>query len=131
LNHAYFLANRSAKELKLTVSSNVCTPLCLINPDDYKNIQFTSCSSGILNKPLTLDIEGNMRICNHSPVILGNIYKNTIEEIMKNPYSQQWIDIVPEYCNSCKIFDKCLGGCRAASEQMDMGLDHVDPVLTL
>lgn len=130
LNHAYSLANHAAKELNLTLSSNVCTPLCLINPNEYKNIQFTSCSSGVLNKPLTLDIEGNMRICNHSPIVIGNIYKNTIDEIIKNPYIQQWVDIVPEFCNSCKIFDQCLGGCRAASEQMGMSLEQVDPILT-
>lgn len=130
LNHAYFLANRTTKGLALTVSSNVCTPLCLINPEDYKNIHFTSCSSGVLNKPLTLDIEGNMRICNHSPVVLGNIYKNSIADIMNNPYIRQWRDIVPGYCSSCKIFDRCLGGCRAASEQMGFNLEQVDPVLT-
>jgi len=131
LNHTYELANKTGKELNLTLSSNVCTPLCLLNPKDYKNIGFTSCSSGILNKPLTLDIDGNMRICNHSPIIIGNIYKNTMEEIMKTPYAQQWVDIVPDFCKSCKIFENCLGGCRAASEQMGLSLEYVDPILTL
>jgi len=131
LNHAYELANKTGKELNLTLSSNVCTPLCLLNPKDYQNIAFTSCSSGILNKPLTLDIEGNMRICNHSPIVIGNIYKNTFDEILKTPYTKQWVDIVPDFCKTCEIFDNCLGGCRAASEQLGLSLEHVDPILTL
>lgn len=131
LNHAFALANKAAKEYKLTLSGNVCTPLCLLDPKDYKNIMFTSCSSNIINKPLTLDIDGNMRICNHSPIVIGNIFKDKLEEIMSSPYVKQWVDIVPDYCADCKIFDKCLGGCRAASEQMDLSLAHVDPILTL
>lgn len=131
LNRAFELANQAGKELNMILSSNVCTPLCLLNAKDHKNIMFTSCSSSILNKPLTLDIDGNMRICNHSPVVIGNIYKNSIDEIITSPYNQQWVDIVPEYCSECTLFDKCLGGCRAASEQMNLGLEHVDPVLTL
>jgi radical SAM protein with 4Fe4S-binding SPASM domain len=131
LNQAYTVANKVGKELHLTLSSNVCTPLCLLNPKEFDNIGFTSCSSGILNKPLTLDIEGNMRICNHSPIVIGNIYKNTFEEIMKTPYTQQWVDIVPDFCKTCKIFENCLGGCRAASEQMGNGLEQVDPILTV
>jgi radical SAM protein with 4Fe4S-binding SPASM domain len=131
LNQAFTIANNIGKELNLTLTSNVCTPLCLLNPNDYDKIGFTSCSSGILNKPLTLDIEGNMRICNHSPIVIGNIYKNSFKEIMKTPYAQQWVDIVPGFCKTCNLFEHCLGGCRAASEQLGLSLEHVDPVLTV
>jgi len=131
LNHAFTLANNVVKELKIAVSSNVCSPLCLLNGSDYKNIMFTSCSSNIINKPLTLDIDGNMRICNHSPIVIGNIYKDKLEDIMASPYVKKWVDIVPDFCKDCDIFDKCLGGCRAASEQMELSLAHVDPILTL
>ena len=131
LNAAFELANKAGKELNMILSSNVCTPLCHLNGKDHKNILFTTCSSSILNKPLTLDIDGNMRICNHSPIVIGNIYKNSLEEIIRSPYNQQWVDIVPDYCKDCDIFDKCLGGCRAASEQMNLGLEHVDPIITM
>ena len=131
LNHSFEIANKAGKELNMVLSSNVCTPLCHLNAKDHKNILFTSCSSSILNKPLTLDIEGNMRICNHSPIVIGNIFKNSMEEILKSPYNQKWVDIIPDFCKDCEIFDKCLGGCRAASEQMNLGLEHVDPILTI
>jgi radical SAM protein with 4Fe4S-binding SPASM domain len=130
LNQAFKKANDLVPELKLRLTSNVCTPLCLLDPAEYKNIGFTVCSSNIYHKPLTIDIDGNMRICNHSPVIIGNIYKEDIETIFSSPYFKLWTDIVPDYCKNCKIFDKCLGGCRAASEQAGFGLEHVDPVLT-
>ncbi|MFH2143365.1 MAG: radical SAM protein [Bacteroidota bacterium] len=130
LNDAYKTANDIAKELHLRLTSNVCTPLCLLNPANYKNIGFTSCSSSIYNKPITIDIDGNMRICNHSPVIIGNIFSEKIEKILASPYIKQWVEIIPDYCNGCEIFDKCLGGCRAASEQSGLSLSHVDPILT-
>ena len=72
-------------KLSIIMSSNVCTPLCFLNGKDHKNIMFTICSSSILEKPLTLDILGNMRICNHSPIVIGNIYKNSLDEIIKSP----------------------------------------------
>jgi len=131
LNQAFKLADNAGKELGLKLSSNVCTPLCVLKSKDFDNILFTSCSSSITNKPLTLDIDGNMRICNHSPIVIGNIYETKLEDIMKSEYSKQWVDIVPDFCSDCDIFDKCLGGCRAASEQMNLGLEHVDPILTI
>ncbi|MFH2096034.1 MAG: radical SAM protein, partial [Bacteroidota bacterium] len=91
LNEAFSVANIAVKELKLRLTSNVCTPLCLLDPADHKNIGFTSCSSNIYNKPLTLDIDGNMRICNHSPVVIGNIYEEPLEKILASPYLKQWL----------------------------------------
>jgi radical SAM protein with 4Fe4S-binding SPASM domain len=129
IQHAFREANLAAVELGMSLSSNVCTPLCLLNPADYPNIAFTSCSSNILNKPLTMDIDGNMRICNHSPIVIGNIFKQPISEILTSPYLRQWKDIVPEFCTDCELFPKCMGGCRAASEQTGKGLETVDPIL--
>jgi len=34
-----------------------------------------------------------------------------------------------EYCKECKRYEECFAGCRAASEQLGMGLEHADPIL--
>lgn len=130
LNKAFAVAEAKSIELGLTISSNVCSPDCLLNPADYPHIMFGHCSSDVLRKPITLDINGNIRLCNHSPVVAGNIFEKGIRDILYSPYAESWNEIVPDYCASCKSWKSCRGGCRAASEQCGLGLGHVDPVLT-
>lgn len=131
LKSAFDVANAMSSKLKLVISSNVCTPQCVLNPADYPAIAFGNCSTNVLNRPLTLDIEGNMRLCNHSPVVAGNIYKQDLSEILFSDYSEKWETNIPEYCSKCDLWQKCLGGCRAASEQMGNGLLKEDPIIAL
>jgi hypothetical protein len=49
----FHLANDAAREFNLTVSSGVCTPICLVNPADYPNIRFSFCNTDITKRPLT------------------------------------------------------------------------------
>lgn len=130
LKKAFTIANAKAEELGLVISSNVCSPDCLIDPKMYPNIMFGHCSDNVLHKPITMDINGDVRLCNHSPVVAGNIYKQDLSEILYSPYANSWNEIVPEYCCKCDKWDICRGGCRAASEQCGLGLEHVDPILT-
>lgn len=130
LNRAFDIANCKSKELGLVISSNVCSPDCLLDPMDFPEIMFGHCSDNVLQKPITLDIEGNIRLCNHSPVVVGNIYEQDLKEILYSPYAESWNTIVPEFCDDCARWDTCRGGCRAASEQCGLGLAHVDPIMT-
>lgn len=130
LKRAFAVANDKAEELELTISSNVCSPDCLIDPADHPNILFGHCAENVLQKPITMDINGNIRLCNHSPVVAGNIFEQAIEEILYSPYANSWNEIVPQFCSACEKWERCRGGCRAASEQCGLGLGHVDPVLT-
>lgn len=130
LKQAFSVANTKIQELGLVISSNVCSPDCLIDPSDYRNIMFGHCSENVLHKPITLDINGNIRLCNHSPIVAGNIYEQDIKEILYSPYANSWNETIPEFCNDCSRWSVCRGGCRAASEQCGLGLEHVDPILT-
>lgn len=112
--------------MKLT--SNVCTPVCVVDPSEYPAIQFTNCSSSVFQKPITVDFEGNVRICNHSPVVIGNIHKNKFAEIFKAEYLNSWSQ-KPEFCSECSKWDHCYAGCRAASEQLNLGTIHEDPII--
>lgn len=129
LEEAFSRANLFAGKSNIFLSSNVCTPWCIINPQQYPNIEFFECSNLILDKPITVDYEGNMRICNHSPNIIGNIFKSPMSELVDNDYIRSWDNTVPDYCTECKVFDKCKGGCRGASEQMGWSLKEVDPII--
>jgi len=129
LRETFTKINLLALKFELIVSSNVCTPFCLLNPKDYPNIEFGSCPSNVFYRPLTIDIEGNLRLCNHSPVIAGNIFKEDMNDILNSEYVAKWTDLKPSYCAECDKFEVCLGGCRAASEQMNQTLSDVDPIL--
>lgn len=131
LQDAFLIADRKAEELDLVISSNVCSPDCLLDPARYPNIYFGHCSENVIQKPITLDINGNIRLCNHSPIVAGNIYQQDIQDILYSPYANSWQEIVPEFCSACEKWDTCRGGCRAASEQCGLGLGHVDPILTV
>ncbi|MCR5453592.1 MAG: radical SAM protein, partial [Bacteroidales bacterium] len=82
----------------LTILSSVCIPICILDPKDYRGIQFSSCSTDLSKRPVTIDYMGNVRFCNHSPVVLGNLFSNTVEEIWNSPTINQWRNTVPTYC---------------------------------
>ena len=136
LNHdelrwAFQKVNQLSKQHNLTISSNVCTPHCILSPKDYSNIYFGQCPDDPKMKPLTVDCMGDFRLCNHSPKILGNIHKDSFKDMLYSDYSMSWISSIPEYCIDCEKYDDCKGGCKAAAEQIEGTKDKVDPILTL
>jgi len=131
LRKVYLLINNKAKELKLRITSNVCTPHCVVNPADYPFIRFGNCPENPLHFPLTLNSEGDVRVCNHSPVIAGNIFAQHISAIIDSPYVKSWNTNIPQYCQDCKSWSVCRGGCRAASEQTGLDNCFVDPIIRM
>lgn len=129
INFCFKEASKIGKELKLSLSSNVCSPLCIVNPKEYTNIYFTKCSPEVEKRPLTIDIDGNLRFCNHSPTVLGNIFTDKLNEMFESENAKQWKNVVPDYCSSCDLFSKCSAGCRAATEQMNLPLNFPDPIV--
>jgi radical SAM protein with 4Fe4S-binding SPASM domain len=130
LKRTYALANGLSKELDLDLTSNVCTPFCLLNPEEYPNIAFGSCSSDAKRLPITVDIAGNLRLCNHSPIVAGNIFESNIDEIFNSEHARNWLKETPGFCSACALYEKCLGGCRAAALQMGLPGNEADPVIT-
>ena len=129
LRNAYREVSEIAVQKQLTVLSSVCTPICVLNPKDYRGIQFSGCTTDLAKRPVTIDYNGNVRFCNHSPVVLGNIFRNTVEEIFNGATIEEWRDEVPDFCKSCRDFPTCKGGCRAASQQCGKSLDSPDPII--
>lgn len=129
LRMAFKKVNEFAEETGMNIVSGVCTPHCILNPDDYPNIRFGACSDDAYQRPLTFDIEGNLRLCNHSPTVAGNIYKQSFGEILSSTYVNEWSELNMPFCNQCSRLSKCRGGCRAASEQMGFTLKSEDPIV--
>ncbi|MCQ2974252.1 MAG: radical SAM protein [Bacteroidales bacterium] len=131
LQQAFKQISDEAQNLKLNITSNVCTPICVLNPKDYLGIRFSSCSFDISKRPITIDYLGNVRFCNHSPEILGNIFENSAEEIIKSPLGKKWAEIIPDYCKDCKDYSKCKAGCRASTQQCGLPLSEPDPIVKI
>jgi len=131
MKQAYKMASETGKNLGLSLSSNVCTPMCVLNPADYPGIAFAFCSPDVRRRPLTLDISGNLRFCNHSPTLLGNIFKDDLGKMLHSEKAQAWSLIKPDFCSDCQLYARCMGGCRAASEQLKLPLNAVDPVVEI
>jgi len=131
LKSTYKIAAETGREHNLLLSSNVCTPICVLNPAEYPGIAFSHCSPDVKRRPLTLDILGNLRFCNHSPTVLGNIFTDKLESMLSSEKAQLWSKVTPDFCNSCNLYAKCMGGCRAASEQLNLSLNEVDPVVEI
>ena len=129
LRNAFAIADKKAAQENFRLTANVCSPICLLNPADYPHIGFGHCSFDVLRRPLTLDINGNIRLCNHSPIVAGNIFEQNLTDILYSDYTDSWENPIPEFCVSCAKWEKCKGGCRAASEQCFGNLAVEDPII--
>lgn len=130
LKDLYKMADKICGETDIKIFTNVCTPFCVLDYSEYKYLKLTSCTQRIDDVQALLDMNGNIRICNHSPVVLGNIFKESWSEITNSEQLKKW-QIKPKQCQNCNIFDRCKGGCRAASEQTGAGVENVDPIVTI
>lgn len=111
--------------------SGVCTPVCVMDPLDYPGIRFTTCTTDIKDRPITISYKGDVRFCNHSPFVLGNIWERDLKDILGDESMMARYGGVPEQCAACKLFARCKGGCRAASEQVYGTFDRIDPIAEL
>jgi radical SAM protein with 4Fe4S-binding SPASM domain len=122
-------AEEAAERHELRIVSGVCTPLCVAERSGGGRLRTPTCSADPRRRPLTLDGSGALRSCNHSPVILGNIFEHHLADILAGPELARWRELVPPLCQGCDRWEACLGGCRAAAEQLGRDLDSVDPLL--
>ena len=129
LKEVFTKANLFAQKNNIKLHSLVCTPVCILDPAVYPSIRFSNCSPNMLKRYYTLNRNGDLRYCNHSPTVIGNIYKQHIKDVLASNYLKDWQIITPQYCKECKRYEECFAGCRAASEQLGMGLEHADPIL--
>jgi radical SAM protein with 4Fe4S-binding SPASM domain len=63
----------------------------------------------------TIDPWGNVRPCNHAPLVCGNLLTQSLEEIWHSAAMEAWRGMIPEECIGCEEFERCRGGCRATA----------------
>jgi len=119
---------------QLPVAVSVAIEPCVIDTRKYKQIHFGWCPLAGEGSYFTIGPQGNLRICNHSGVVLGNLKHDRFSDIYYNhPYVRAFRDTWAVECESCdpELRALCCGGCKASAEQCYGSLAKVDPFVTI
>jgi radical SAM protein with 4Fe4S-binding SPASM domain len=124
----------TGRNYHLPITISVPIEPCVVDVRKYKNLTFGFCPLAGPDSYFTVDPSGNLRICNHSPVVLGNIRREQFADIYyKHPYVRRFRETWPKECVDCTpdLKELCCGGCKAAAEQCYGTPERVDPFVIL
>jgi radical SAM protein with 4Fe4S-binding SPASM domain len=129
LRSALALANRLASAYALPISCSIAMPPCLFETSEYPHLSFGFCGAGTSRAYFTFDAAGNLRPCNHSPRILGNLLEHSLAELVASPSMSDFLQAAPSLCRNCHYERLCMGGCKAAAESCYRDVRLPDPFL--
>lgn len=129
LEIALEIANSAVEEYKISIACSIAMHPCLIKTEKYPKLSFGFCAAGTSRAYYTVDPVGNVRMCNHSQIIIGNLFKDPFYKIAKNNIAKGFMKSVPEFCLDCKLVKECQGGCKAAAEVCYQNVCDEDPFL--
>jgi len=124
----------AAEKYRIGISAGVQVQPCLIDLSRYKNVPSAFCP---LNAPsgessyFAIDPAGNLRMCNRSRIILGNLLREPFAAIAEGPVVESFCGAVPEFCRGCRLARECAGGCKADAFACYGDLERPDPYLEL
>jgi len=131
LEKAYYEIDNLAREYEISVNSGIPIPPCILNTDKYENVRFSQCQIGGVYPYYAIDPAGNLRPCNHSSLILGNLLKNNVLGILKTSSFLDYTTSCPKECKGCiKLLSKCRGGCMASAEVYYRDYKKLDPFVS-
>ena len=122
-------AERLGPKWGVRVSTAMPIPPCLIRIERYRWVQFGFCSVGTHSPNITVDPLGNVRSCNLSSEVMGNVQQDSWTEIHRSPYFQTFKRKVPKICEGCHYESSCQGGCKESGFATFGDLRHPEPFL--
>lgn len=125
------VAEQYSRDYGVGIGASIAIPPCLIDPHDFPHVGFGFCAAGTDRAYYTLDPVGNVRPCNHTPTILGNLFDTPLREIARSEGLKRFRGARPAFCSGCRIEEECLGGCKAAAEACYGSLTACEPFLEL
>jgi len=129
IRSALAIADKGAERFGISISCGVPIPPCVVDRSPYTNVHFGECPVGTRRAYPTVDPIGNVRPCNHSATILGNLFDSDFGSILRTDAARAYASSVPDECDGCDDLRTCRGGCRAAAEVC--GGCGVDPFVGL
>jgi radical SAM protein with 4Fe4S-binding SPASM domain len=124
-------ANAASEEFGLPVSCSIPIQPCLIDTHAFARIGFAYCAAGGSRAYYALDPLGNLRPCNHTPTILGNLFEESFADLVAPEKLKGFTAPVPAFCAGCAKRAECQGGCKAAAQVCYGALDAEEPFLRL
>lgn len=129
LKEALRIADHFAKEQRFSISCGIAIHPCLIDTRPFTHVSFGYCSAGTNRSYYTIDPLGNLRICNHTPGILGNFLTEPYTRLTAREKVSPFRQARPTFCNPCSYRFTCQGGCKASAQVCYGDLCHVDSFL--
>jgi radical SAM protein with 4Fe4S-binding SPASM domain len=123
-----------AERYRVGLSAGVQIQRCLVDLSKYKTVYSGLCP---LNDPTSeasyfaIDPAGNLRMCNRSKTILGNLLAKPFDEIAASKQVEEFGRAIPEFCLDCKLATTCAGGCKADALSYFGTLTKADPYLEM
>jgi len=122
-------SERIGRRFGVKVSTAMPIPPCLVRIERYPWVRFGFCSTGTHTPNLTVDAFGNVRSCNLSSRVLGNVIEQEWAEIYKDPYPTDFRTQLPEICVGCAYEKSCNGGCKESALATFGDLRHLEPFI--
>ncbi len=129
LSGALDIAEEISEKHEMPIACSIAMPPCLFDTARYKRLTFGFCTAGTARAYYTLDPLGNLRPCNHSPRILGNIRELSFSEMCASEPMKDFMSARPQFCAGCSLETACQGGCKAAAEACCGSPWEADPFL--
>ncbi len=129
VREALAVAESSSVELGIPIACSIPIPRCLIDTTAFPHVSFGYCAAGSERAYYTLDPLGNVRPCNHSPQILGNLFERCFDEILASESHAAFVAQMPLGCTACSHGALCQGGCKAAAQACYGSVAVAEPFL--
>lgn len=122
-------AERLGPEYGIRIATAMPIPPCLVRIDRYRWVRFGFCSTGTESPNITIDPVGNVRSCNLSSHVMGNVTEKRWSGIMRDAYYRKFRRTLPEQCRGCRYETTCNGGCKESARATYGRLDHPEPLV--
>ncbi len=129
VRHALEQAEALSQAYGLPVSCSIPIQPCLIDTRDFQHLGFGFCAAGSERAYYTLDPLGNLRPCNHSTTILGNLFEEPFAALIAPERMSTFTGSTPRSCAACARLSECQGGCKAAAQVCYGSLLEEEPFL--
>ena len=129
VREALAVAESASVEFGLPISCSIPIQPCLIDTRAYPHLGFGYCAAGTERAYYTLDPLGNVRPCNHSTTILGNLFEESFGDLVSPQRLDGFVEAHPAFCAACQQRALCQGGCKAAAQVCYGSPTEMEPFL--
>lgn len=123
-----------AEKYKIGLGVGVQIQPCLLDLSKYPNVRTSFCPLNNIEggrSYFAIDPAGNLRMCNRSRIVLGNVFEKTISEMTRAKEVGEFARAIPEFCSDCDLARVCAGGCKADALACHGTLNKPDPYLEM